>query len=124
MPARSRKIATRSAARLGGNLMLAPAVVMMRLPLLAVEAGQLNPWRAETIRATNEKLFALAEGAVAAQISLAQSTMQFWLQVAAGGAPSLFSSAAIEKATQAALGPSGKHVRSNYNRLRRSRKSS
>lgn len=110
---------TRAAAVLAGGLMLAPTVVLMRLPLLASEAREVNPWRMETVRAASEKSAALAEGLFAAQLSLALSASRFWWEVAAGRTPSLLNGMAVQRAMHAALAPSSKRVRTNYNRLRR-----
>ena len=91
----------------------------MRMPLLALEARSLDPWRAETARAVTEKAAAALEGAVAAQMSLAWSASRFWLEALSGSTPSLLSGEAIERAAQAALKPSGKRVKTNYKRLSR-----
>ncbi|MBX9450546.1 hypothetical protein [Neoaquamicrobium sediminum] len=116
--ARSRK-SKRAAGALAGSLMLAPAVAAMRTPLLAMEAQDANPWRVETVRATTEKAAAVIEGAVAAQMSLFWSASNFWMELASGRTPSLLNGVAMERAVHAALKPSGKRVRANYNRLKR-----
>ncbi|RUY82965.1 hypothetical protein EN969_27950, partial [Mesorhizobium sp. M7A.F.Ca.CA.003.01.2.1] len=64
---------TREAASISGDLMLAPLVAMMRLPLMAMDGGSRQPWSTETARAVNEKTAAMAEGAFAAQMSFLQS---------------------------------------------------
>lgn len=107
-----------SAGSLAAGLMLAPAVMMWRMPLLAMEARAFNPWRVETTRAVSEKAAAAVEGMVAAQVSLALSASRFWLDLAAGRQPSLFSAAAAQGAARAALKPSVRRVRSNYRRLK------
>ncbi|MBZ9742520.1 MULTISPECIES: hypothetical protein [unclassified Mesorhizobium] len=61
---KSRRV--QEAASLGADLMLAPLVVMMRLPLMAMEARSGEPWSAETAMAVREKTVAMAEGALAA----------------------------------------------------------
>lgn len=98
--------------------MLAPQVAFMRLPLLAEEALGHNPWRVETVRAVAEKTAAMAEGLMAAQLSLAFSASRFWPEVMAGRTPSLVNGVAVERAMHAALKPSGKRVRTNHRRLR------
>jgi hypothetical protein len=98
--------------------MLAPAVAALRTPLLVTEAGDLNPWRVETVRAVSEKSAAAVEGIVAAQMSFAYSMSRFWLEVAQGRSPSLFNGVALEQAVHAALRPSGSRVRQNYSRLK------
>lgn len=99
------------------DLMLAPAVMWLRLPLLAAEAGDANPFRMETVRAFSEKAAALAEGAVAAQLSLVQSAARFWPEVLIGRTPSMLNGVAAERSLRAALQPARKRVRSNFRRL-------
>ena len=107
----------RAAMSLGSTLMLAPAVMALRLPLMATEAQSLNPWRGETADAFTEKAGAFAEGMMAAQFSYAQSAASFWLEAFSGKTPSLLSGVAAERAMVAALKPSGKRVKANYDRL-------
>ncbi|RIK86863.1 MAG: hypothetical protein DCC69_06090 [Hyphomicrobiales bacterium] len=102
----------RAAGALAGSLMLAPAVMALRAPLLAAEAGGLDPWRLETTRAATE-------GMVAAQLSLARSASVFWLELASGATPSLLNGVALERAFHAALKPAGRRVKRNYKRLKR-----
>lgn len=107
---------------LAANLMLAPAVVAMRMPLLMAETLAVNPWRVETVRAVSEKAGAMAEGMVAAQMSLFWSASRFWIDIYRGTMPSQSSAGvAIENAMKAGLRPSGRRVKSYYNRLKRSR---
>ena len=115
---RKRLRSRRSAAVLTGNLMLTPAVIAMRLPLLAAEAMALDPWRVETVRAVTEKTAAAMEGAVAAQMSLAWSVARFW-QSAFAGRAAIRPDAAMERAVHAALKPASRRVKSNYRRLSR-----
>lgn len=117
MAGRSRR-SHRAARVLTGSLMLAPAVAALRTPLLVDEAGAFNPWRVETVRAVTEKSAAAVEGLVAAQMSMAYSASQFWLEIAKGQTPSLLTGVAVERALHAALKPSGSRVRQNYSRLR------
>jgi len=119
MAGRSAK-SQRASQALLGSLMLAPTVAALRAPLLALEAGDINPWRVETVRAVTEKSAAAVEGLVAAQASFAWSVSTFWLELAQGKSPSLLNGVALERAVHAALRPSGQRVRTNYNRLRRS----
>jgi hypothetical protein len=107
----------RAATALGAQFMLAPAVMALRLPLLAEEAGDLNPWRVETVRAVTEKAAAIVEGTMAAQVSLAISASKFWFEVMAGKSPSLLNGIAVERAMHAALRPSTRRVSGNYRRL-------
>ncbi|MBZ9798109.1 hypothetical protein [Mesorhizobium sp. ES1-4] len=108
---------SREAAAIGSGLMLAPVVAMMRLPLMAMEAGSDQPWGAETARAVNEKTVALAEGAFAAQMSLLQSASRFWPEVFSGRTPSLFNGIAAERSISAALKPASRAVKANFRRL-------
>jgi len=116
-PRRSR----RAAQVLAQDLMLAPAVMAMRLPLLAAEAGRQGAWPAETIAAASEKAAAVAEGIAAAQMSLLVSASRYWLELWSGRTPSLLSGVAAERALQAAFAPSGRRVRANHGRLSRRR---
>lgn len=100
-------------------LMLAPAVVLMRLPLMAAEAAQAGSIGRETARAVTEKAGALAEGLVAAQIACMRAAATFWPEVIAGKTPSLISGAVFERSMVAALAPASKRVRANYRRLSR-----
>ncbi len=98
-------------AALGRNLMLAPMVVFMRLPVMAAEAGDAGAWGTETALAFNEKAAALAEGVFAAQMSLLVSASRFWPEFLSGRTPSICSGAAIEHSLNAALRPAGRRVR-------------
>ena len=110
---------TRKAAGLAADLMLAPAVIGLRLPLLAIEAQSGNGTPGvETILAVSEKAAALADGVFAAQVSMAGATMMFWPELLSGRTPSLLSGAAVEKAMHAALRPARRTVKANYRRLR------
>ena len=109
----------RRAGALTGSLMLAPAVMALRAPLLATEASDSNPWGAETTRAVSEKMAAATEGMVAAQLSLVRSASTFWLELYSGRTPSLLNGVAVERAVHAALRPAGRRVRKNYNRLKK-----
>lgn len=102
-----------------GNLMLAPMVIAMRLPLLASEAGSEGRSSAETLRAVSEKATAMVEGAVAAQTALMKAQMQFWPDVMAGRMPSLLTGQAASEAMTAAFRPSGLRVKANFRRLSR-----
>lgn len=120
MKPRRPRSSDRAAGVLAGSLMLAPAVMALRAPLLAAEAGGLDPWRVETTRAVTEKIAAVAEGTVAAQLSLARSASFFWLELLSGATPSLVNGVALERAVHAALKPAGRRVKKNYRRLKSS----
>lgn len=105
------------AVAIGNNLMLAPLVAMMRLPLMAADAQNGRSWSPETARAMSEKTMAMAEGAFAAQMALLQSTTRFWPEVFSGRMPSLFSGVAAERSISAALKPASRAVKANFRRL-------
>jgi len=107
----------RIGAVLGRDLMLAPMVAFMRLPLMAAEAGSAGVWAPETALAVNEKAAALVEGALAAQWSLMASAARFWPEVLAGRTPAILSGVAVERAVNAALKPAGRRVRANFRHL-------
>ncbi|BCM20223.1 hypothetical protein [Mesorhizobium sp. J8] len=107
----------RKAALIGGDLMLAPMVVMMRMPLLVAEAQSDRKLGRETVRAFTEKTTAVAQGAIAAQVSLLQSAARFWPEVLSGRIPSLVNGEATRKSLDAALKPAGRTVRANFRRL-------
>lgn len=96
--------------------MLAPAVVMLRLPLMAAEAGGLG-WREESARAVSEKMAAVAEGVTAAQLSLVDSFSRFWPEIMTGQAPSVLNGVALERSVHAALKPTSRRVKANFKRL-------
>ena len=104
-------------ASIAGDLMLAPMVALMRLPLMATETQRAAAWRTETNGAVSEKLAAIAEGAMAAQISVMQSALKFWPEIFAGRAPSLLSGVAMERLIAAALKPASRRVKANFKRL-------
>jgi hypothetical protein len=112
---KSRRV--QEAASIGGDLMLAPLVAMMRMPLMAMDAGSSQPWGTETARAVNEKTVAMAEGVFAAQMSLLQSASRFWPEVFSGRTPSLFNGVAAERSVNAALKPASVAVKANFRRL-------
>jgi hypothetical protein len=107
----------RIGAVLGRDLMLAPMVAFLRLPLMAAEAGSGEFWATETALAVNEKAAALVEGALAAQWSLMASAARFWPEVLAGRTPAVLSGAAVARAVNAALKSAGRRVRANFRRL-------
>lgn len=112
----------REATSLIGDLMLAPAVMMLRMDILTGEAHSLNPWRVETVRAVTEKASAFAEGALAAQLSYAHSLSRFWFELGSGRTPSVLNGAAVARSMHAALKPSSLRVKANYRRLGKGQK--
>lgn len=107
----------REAASIGADLMLAPMVAMMRLPIMAMDAGSRQPWGTETALAVNEKTAAMAEGVLAAQMSFLRSASGFWPELLSGRTPSLFNGVAAQRSITAALTPASRAVRANFLRL-------
>ncbi|MGX5800610.1 hypothetical protein ACWGS9_05130 [Bradyrhizobium sp. Arg314] len=101
----------------GSDLLLAPAVVGMRLPLMALDAVSGAPNGREAMMALQEKALATAEGVFAVQSATLKAALSFWPDVLAGKSPSLLDGRAASDATAAALKPVAKRVRHNYDRL-------
>ena len=97
--------------------MLAPMVALMRLPLMATETQRGAAWRTETNGAVTEKLAAVAEGVMAAQMSVMQSALSFWPEIFAGRTPSLLNGRRHGALDQAALKPASRRVKANFKRL-------
>ena len=112
-------VSAAESASIAGDLMLAPMVALMRLPLMATEAQGGAGLRTETNRAVSEKMAAAAEGMMSAQISVMQSALRFWPEIFSGRTPSLLSGVAIERSVQAALKPASRAVKANFKRLSR-----
>lgn len=104
-------------ASIATDLMLAPMVALMRLPLMAAEAGSGKARRLETELAVSEKTAAVAEGVFAAQMSMIQSATQFWPEIFAGRTPSILNGVAAERSMNAALRPASRRVKANFKRL-------
>ena len=104
-------------ASIAGDLMLAPMVALMRLPVMATETQDGTALRTETNRAVSEKLAAVAEGVMSAQMSVMQSALRFWPEILSGRVPSVLTGVAIERSVQAALKPASRRVKANYKRL-------
>jgi hypothetical protein len=117
MASRKTRVLKRTAS-LASELMLAPMVVWMRMPLLAAEARTHTGLPgAETVKAVTEKGMAAAQGVAAAQMSMFGSAMRFWPEVLAGKTPAMLNGIAAEQALHAALRPAGRKVKANYRRL-------
>lgn len=101
------------------DLAFAPAVVFMRLPLLAAEARGNAYNGVETALAVSEKAEALAEGLVALHLALFESGLRFWPDLMGGRDLASIFDRAFVQATHAALKPAGRRVRANYRRLSR-----
>ncbi len=107
----------RQPASIVGDLMLAPMVAFMRLPLMAADAQSGRASGTETARALSEKAAALAEGVFAAQMSFIRSASMFWPEVFSGRTPSVLNGIAAERSMNAALKPASLRVRANFRRL-------
>lgn len=109
----------RKKATAAADLMLAPWVIVMRMPLLMLE-GSRNPWRraVELEKAVVEKAAAAFESAGVAQAELAQASIRAWGDMANGRA---FDHAGMLNAwsdlADAAMAPAARRVRANYRRL-------
>ncbi|MDP3898189.1 MAG: hypothetical protein Q8Q62_16090 [Mesorhizobium sp.] len=106
----------RTNAAITRNLMLAPAVMALRLPLMTAEAGGAK-LTSETAGAVSEKMTAFTEGLAAAQFAWMRSAML--MPFAFASATSVMSPFVdmAEAVTAAALAPAGKQVRKNHKRL-------
>lgn len=112
--ARKRRVTSQT---IVGDLMLAPMVAAMRMPMLAAEAQRLYPWRTESMRAVMEKIAATGEGITAAQLAYLRSFSSFWPEIFSGKTPSLLSGVATERSVHAALKPASRRVKANFKRL-------
>lgn len=99
------------------DLQMASMVIAMRLPMMMMEGMTDKSDKPESTRAVSEKMAAVTDGVVAAQISVMNSAATFWLDVWSGKSPAAIAQATIDKATQAALKPGRKTLRANYKRL-------
>lgn len=79
------------------DLMLAPAVVAMRLPLIALDASTRAPKGVELMVAINEKALAFGEGFAAAQLAILRSAVRFWPEVLSGQSPSFLNGGAAKE---------------------------
>ncbi len=123
MTKRSSTKTAREAAQLAQQLMLTPMVMAMRMPILAAEAGgSVLSGRPESLAAVNEKVAAMAEGAMAAQVaflrgaSMLPMTM-FRATSHAGPLVDLAGEVAV-----AAMRPAARQVSRNHKRLSRAGK--
>ena len=111
MSKRGQRRSARQTQSIVGNLMLAPMVAAMRLPMIAAEAQRSVPLGTESMRAVTEKFSAVGEGMVAAQLSYLRAVTSFWPEVMSGRTPSLLTGVATERSVNAALAPAGRTVR-------------
>ena len=107
----------RQSTSIAGDLMLAPMVALMRLPLMAADASSGRTSGSETELAVSEKANAITEGVIAAQMSMIHSVTQFWPEVFSGKTPSMLNGVAAERSMKAALRPASRRVKANFKRL-------
>jgi hypothetical protein len=100
------------------DLLLAPLVIAQRLPLLWWEAFGVGAARPESSRMVSEKVAAVAEGVVAAQVEIHSIWWQSVLAMSRGLRPP-GPMAVTSRVANAALKPAAKRVRSNVKRLKR-----
>lgn len=108
-----------SSAIVARNLMLAPAVMALRTPMLAAEAGGFAPVK-EMAGAINEKTAAFMEGLAAAQFAWLHSAVMLPVAYAKARSPFTPLLDMAETVTSAALAPAGRRVRRNHRRLSKS----
>lgn len=99
------------------DLLLAPFVVAMRLPVIYAEAAGGGLTGKETHRAVEEKISAGVEGLWAAQMSLLEAALEFWPAVLSGRHPGDVMADSLSRASRAALHPTSRTVRRNFDRL-------
>jgi hypothetical protein len=100
------------------GLVLAPMVIWARLPIIWYEALNPDPSRrSETNRMVVEKIAAAQEGIVAAQLAVAQATVDAGFALMAGSSPARETRKAAEKIMTAGLAPAARRVRANARRL-------
>jgi hypothetical protein len=108
--------ARRASNSIARNLMLVPAVMAMRMPLMTAEATGAS-LSSETAGAVSEKFAAFAEGAAAAQLAWMRSVMLLPLAFMTARSPLAPLVDMAEAVTAAALAPAGRQVRKNHRRL-------
>ena len=101
------------------DLLLAPMVVAMRMPILLAEAASGKALPGEAHKAVSEKVMAGVEGAMAMQASMIKSAMDFWPGVLRGRHPSDLMANSVVNAGNEALKPASRAVRNNFDRLRK-----
>ena len=123
MTKRSSAKTAREAAQLAQQLMLTPMVMAMRMPILAAEAGSsVLAGRPESLAAVSEKMAAVAEGAMAAQLAFLRGAAMLPMSMFratshAGPLVDLAGEVAV-----AALKPAARQVSRNHKRLSSTRK--
>lgn len=106
------------AADMWSDLILAPLVVMQRLPVIWTEAFLPYGGRPESRRMVDEKMAAVLEGVVAAQVEVQLIMIQSAIGAMSGIRPP-GPVTTTARLAQAALRPSAKRVKANVRRLSR-----
>lgn len=102
------------------SLFLVPYVVSKRLPVLWLEAiGFAPPGRRESERMVTEKVDAMTQGLLAAQVELVKASFAMGTAVMAGRSPLTPALDGAERMTEAALRPGERKLRRNAVRLAR-----
>lgn len=100
------------------GLWLAPLVVGARLPILWFEALDPDPSRrAETNRMVVEKVAAVQEGVVAAQLALASACAEATVAMMFGMRPKGTLGGIAQSMFNAGLAPAARRVKANHKRL-------
>lgn len=107
-------------AALAQNLMLAPMVMAMRMPIMAAEAARSAVGgKSESAGAVSEKWQAMGEGIAAAQIAWFKGALLLPLSLATAASPAGPLMDMANDIAVAALQPAAKKVRLNHRRLTR-----
>ena len=100
------------------SLLLAPIVVSQRLPLLWLEAmGFASPGRKESERMVTEKVDAMSEGVVAAQMQMVRTSIAINTAFWTGQSPVAAAIRGTQRVARAAVLPGHRKMRSNIKRL-------
>jgi len=116
MAKRGRRTRAVRMASVASDLVLAPSVMAMRLPLMLAEAGGAS-LKSESAGAVREKLTAFTDGVAAAQLAWMRSAMLLPFAFATAASPMAPLAEMAEAVTVAALAPAGRQVRRNHRRL-------
>jgi hypothetical protein len=100
------------------GLWLAPFVIASRMPILLAEAMNPDPSRRdETNRMVSEKMAAMQEGAVAAQLALGQAMIETMTAFAFGQTAKSTVRGTANAIMRAGLAPAARRVKANAKRL-------
>jgi hypothetical protein len=100
------------------SFLLSPLVIAHRLPQLMFEAFHPNPFaREESFRAVAEKVEAIGEGLIAAQVEAMNAPFRVGLAFLNGRSMALAALGAPRQVARAAVEPMERRVRANARRL-------